>query len=78
MYNKIIYQAQIGLLQQQIKLQEATYKYAVELKKGINIQIYLREHIKKLKEDLLRLQNANYDIYFNNAILTGEEYCRNN
>jgi hypothetical protein len=77
MYNKITYQSQIELLQQQINLQEANYKYAIELEKGINIQIYLREYIKKLKEDLLRLQNANTDMYFNTAILP-EECWRNN
>ena len=76
MYNKIIYQAQIELLQQQIKLQEANYKYAVESKKGINIQIYLREHIKKLKEDLLRLQNTKP--YLNITTDIAEEFWRNN
>jgi len=70
--------SQIQLLKQQIKLQESNYKYAVELEKGINVQIYLREHINKLKEDLFRLQNANPDLYFNDAMLIGEEYWRNN
>ena len=51
------YHSQIELLLQEIKLQESNYKYAVELQKGINIQLYLMEHIKKLKEDLLRLQS---------------------
>jgi hypothetical protein len=54
---EMTYHSQIELLLQEIKLQESNYKYAVELQKGINIQIYLEEHIKKLKKDLLRLQN---------------------
>jgi len=58
------YHSQIEVLLQEIKLQEYNYKYAVELQKGINIQIYLKEHIKKLKEDLLRLQNEKaYSIF---------------
>jgi len=54
---EMTYHSQIELLLQEIKLQESNYRYAVELQKGINIQIYLKEHIKKLKKDLLRLQN---------------------
>jgi len=54
---EMTYHSQIELLLQEIKLQESNYKYAVELQKGINIRIYLKEHIKKLKKDLLRLQN---------------------
>jgi hypothetical protein len=61
---EMTYHSQIELLLQEIKLQESNYKYAVELQKGINIQIYLKEHIRKLKEDLLRLQNEKaYSIF---------------
>jgi len=70
--------SKIELLQQQIRLQESNYKYAVESRKGINIQIYLKEHIKKLKEDLFRLQNPWLSVCMNNVALIGEEAWRNN
>jgi hypothetical protein len=74
----MIRHSQIQLLLQEIKLRESNYKYAVEQQKGINIQILLREHIKKLKEDLLRLRNATLTAYFNNAMPIGEEVWSNN